>query len=52
MGPTPPCTLMSGLRDFISKASAIFRSLKPYDRILKSFNMTGLCLALIVCCPR
>ena len=46
---------MSGLRDFISKASAIFRSLgslKPGDRILKLFKLTGLCPVLKVCCPR
>ena len=54
-GTDASCALMSGLRDFVSKASAIFQfldSLKPDDRILKSFKVTGLCPVLIVCCPR
>ena len=49
------CTLMSGMWDLISKVSAIFlslSSLKSEDRILKSFEVTGLCPVLMVCCSR
>ena len=50
-GTDAPCTLMSGLREFISKASAIFRSLgslKP-DRNNFLFKINKTLLLFIVC---